>query len=183
MSYFQIRWKQLYLKVPCNTNTLALCKTVRNSTLFQNISNSISVCQHGLLDIRSSASNLAVLSQFNSKEIDEHERFDVLYLDFEKAFDKLDQRIMLKILKNLTSVINYSNYSTHIYIQGSNLSHTMDTCYSNILHLPEYLKDLTNFLYFSCYLSTKYVVILKVENCFSLMTSKFIDQWKHLMTH
>ena len=106
----------------------------------------ISVHQHGFMEQRSTITNLAWLSQFTSNVIDNKGRVDVIYINFQKAFDQVDHYILLGKLKQFSfseslfllfksyllqrqQCVRYKNFFSEMYIylptsgvpQGSNL--------------------------------------------------------------
>ena len=56
--------------------------------------------QHGFVDKRSTVTNLACFSQFVSEVIDKQGQVDVVYTDFQKAFDQIDYYILLNKLQS-----------------------------------------------------------------------------------
>ena len=54
--------------------------------------------QHGFVEKRSTITNLAYFSQFVSEAIDRKSQVDVIYTDFQKAFDQIDHFILLNKL-------------------------------------------------------------------------------------
>ena len=54
-------------------------------------------CQHGFLKARSCLTNLLCFFEEITKWVDDGSPVDVIYLDFQKAFDKVPQRIILKL--------------------------------------------------------------------------------------
>lgn len=57
--------------------------------------------QHGFLRGRSTVTNLALFSNFVLSEMENGGQVDVVYTDFEKAFDRVDHDILLHKLNNL----------------------------------------------------------------------------------
>lgn len=75
--------------------------------LFSHIKKYISEYQHGFFPKRSIASNLLSFSQYCSTNMDSNKQIDVIYTDFEKAFDKVDHLTLLSKLNffGLTDVL------------------------------------------------------------------------------
>lgn len=81
----------------------------------------ISVSQHWFMSNRSTVRNLSVLSQLLSEHIDDAGvKVDVFYTAFLKAFDRIDQRLILKkiekfwILDDLIDLVgSYLSNSPH----------------------------------------------------------------------
>ena len=67
---------------------------------------SISTSQHGFMEKRSCDTNLASLSQFICSVLDNQGQVDVLYTDFQKAFDRVDIGILLHKLNLLGFSLN-----------------------------------------------------------------------------
>ena len=61
----------------------------------------ISSGQHGFVQQKSTITNLAVFPQYISDVIDGNGQCDVIYTDFEKAFDKIDHCLLLQKLCNI----------------------------------------------------------------------------------
>ena len=69
-----------------------------NLTNFIERNNLISNSQHGFRAGRSPQTNLIEFMNVTTKWLDDEERFDVIYLDFSKAFDKVcHSRLMVKL--------------------------------------------------------------------------------------
>lgn len=56
--------------------------------------------QHGFMAGRSCVTNLASFSQFLFETLDDSGQVDVIYTDFQKAFDKVDHQVLLTKLEN-----------------------------------------------------------------------------------
>ncbi|CAG9128671.1 unnamed protein product [Plutella xylostella] len=54
--------------------------------------------QHGFLRHRSTVSNLVLLNEFISKEMESNNNVDAIYTDYSKAFDRIDHKMLLKKL-------------------------------------------------------------------------------------
>lgn len=79
---------------------------------YSSIKNSISTCQHGFMEKRSTVSNLACLSQFISDSLDNRGQVDVVYTDFSKAFDRVDHKLLIDKLNH----IGFSNSLSNFFI-------------------------------------------------------------------
>lgn len=75
-------------------------KLVYNA-IYNYILRGISYKQHGFLKKRSSVSNLACFSNFILENTENGGQVDVIYTDFEKAFDRVDHSILLSKLYRL----------------------------------------------------------------------------------
>jgi ribonuclease P/MRP protein subunit RPP40 len=62
------------------------------------IKNIISEHQHGFVRRRSTATNLLAVTQSVAHTVDSNSQTDVIYLDFSKAFDKMDHGVILSKL-------------------------------------------------------------------------------------
>lgn len=56
--------------------------------------------QHGFMKGKSASTNLVSFSQFIHEQVDEHKQVDAIYTDFQKAFDKVDHRILFDKLES-----------------------------------------------------------------------------------
>ena len=65
------------------------------------IAQAVSNTQHGFMPGRSTTSNLAVFTNFVLNEMENGGQVDVVYTDFEKAFDRVDHDILLRKLEML----------------------------------------------------------------------------------
>ena len=63
--------------------------------IYHNVKSLISIHQHGFLPGRSTITNLAIISQFISQQIDKNGQVDVVYTDFSCAFDSIDHHVLL----------------------------------------------------------------------------------------
>lgn len=98
-------------------------------TLFQTFKTIIIKQQHGFCKGRSTATNLMTFSEFLHRTLDDHGQVDVVYTDFEKAFDKVSHTILFQKLRNsgihgnlLRWVISYILNRTQIVKIGSSMS-------------------------------------------------------------
>ncbi|XP_063932848.1 uncharacterized protein LOC135144722 [Zophobas morio] len=68
------------------------------SALYPQVSHSISQHQHGFIQGRSTTTNLFDITGFIANSIDNELQTDVIYLDFSRAFDRLDHGVLIKKL-------------------------------------------------------------------------------------
>lgn len=73
--------------------------------IYDHLESIIPACQHGFMKKRSTATNLAEITNTSNKN-----RVDVLYFDFSKAFDRVDHAILAEKITKLA--MPYSLYST-----------------------------------------------------------------------
>lgn len=75
---------------------------ILETIIFTRISKSVDIRltdnQHGFVHGRSTLTNLASVTQTICRTLDKSSQMDVLYIDLEKAFDRLDHNILLKKL-------------------------------------------------------------------------------------
>jgi hypothetical protein len=69
--------------------------------IFETIKDKIMPQQHGFFKQRSTQTNLAYFSDFLHTHVDVNLQVDVLYTDFEKAFDKINLTKLLEKLKKI----------------------------------------------------------------------------------
>lgn len=69
--------------------------------IYQTISRGINTSQHGFLKGRSTASNLALFTNYVLEHMEGGGQIDVIYTDFEKAFDRVDHSILVRKLELL----------------------------------------------------------------------------------
>ena len=70
-------------------------------SIFSQVSDKISVYQHGFLPDRSTITNLCIFCEHVSNAILNKQQLDVIYTDCAKAFDKVDHGILIRKLKDL----------------------------------------------------------------------------------
>lgn len=66
--------------------------------------------QHGFLPGRSTVSNLFLISQHIAFSLDHRDQTDVVYLDFAKAFDCLDHKVLHKKLLKFGLSVDFANF-------------------------------------------------------------------------
>lgn len=75
------------------------------AVLYDRIYNSvkciISPEQHGFMHKRSTTTNLACFTQYVSQSIDKRGQVDVIYTDFQKAFDQIDHYVLIEKLSRI----------------------------------------------------------------------------------
>lgn len=94
--------------------------------LFQQIRNLLSPNQHGFFSSRSTITNLTCFTQFTSNALDSHKQVDTVYMDFSKAFDRVDHGILLSKLEKFgfenSTILLLSSYlksrSQYVEIEG-----------------------------------------------------------------
>lgn len=83
-------------------NTLGkLLEKIVYNNVYPIISKGISSSQHGFMKNRSTLSNLTIFSNFVLEKMENGGQIDVIYTDFEKAFDRVDHTILLNKLYSL----------------------------------------------------------------------------------
>lgn len=79
--------------------------------------------QHGFVKGRSTATNLASITQYIANTLEHRSQVDVIYLDFSKAFDRMNHSLLLSRLRgiglseNLVALIRSYLDNRQIYIQ------------------------------------------------------------------
>jgi hypothetical protein len=85
------------ISVICNFSKIL--ESILYKRISAGVKNYISPHQHGFVERRSTLTNLAYFSQYVSEAIDSKYQVDVLYTDFQKAFDQIDHFILLRKLE------------------------------------------------------------------------------------
>ena len=80
----------------CNFSKILEC--IIHKRIYFQVKTLVSPEQHGFVEKRSTITNLAYFSQFVSEAIDRKSQVDVIYTDFQKAFDQIDHFILLNKL-------------------------------------------------------------------------------------
>lgn len=86
------------ISILCNFSKLF--EIILYGKLYPKVRNLLSPYQHGFLDSRSCTTNLASLSHIACETLDSRGQLDVIYTDFQKAFDQIDLYILLRKLEN-----------------------------------------------------------------------------------
>ena len=86
---------QNYRPITIINNFGKVFEIVLHSILYPQLHQSISNNQHGFVSQRSTTTNLLCITQFLSEVMDEGGQVDVIYMDFSKAFDRLDHGVLL----------------------------------------------------------------------------------------
>ena len=66
-------------------------------------------------------SNLASFSQFSCSCLDEKSQVDVIYTDFQKAFDQIDRFVFLDKVKSQFGFSDHLSFFTHTWLVVSNM--------------------------------------------------------------
>lgn len=99
------------------------------------ISRSIPYEQHGFMKNRSTVTNLAVFTDYVLRSMDERHQVDVIYTDFEKAFDRVDHVILLHKLSILGINGNLLRWLTS-YIKTRMQAVVTGSARSNFITIP-----------------------------------------------
>lgn len=83
-------------------NTIAkVFEKVVYDGIYQTITQRLPLTQHGFLKGRSTTSNLALFTNYVLEQMEGGGQVDVIYTDFEKAFDRVDHSILIRKLNSL----------------------------------------------------------------------------------
>ena len=94
---------------------------ILHKKLYYEFKPKISHMQHGFIQNKSTTSNLLILTQQISKNLNSNIQTDVIYTDFKKAFDSVDHNILLKKLANIGCSVKLVQLF-HSYLQERKLS-------------------------------------------------------------
>lgn len=99
-----------------------------------NIKKCIPIEQHGFMQRRSTVTNLGVFTDYILKVMDEKDQVDVIYTDFEKAFDRVDHVILLRKLDVLGIHGNLLRWFSS-YVKNRMQAVKMGSARSNFLNI------------------------------------------------
>lgn len=77
-----------------------LFESIIFKSIYNVVQNQISIYQHGFMRNRSTVSNLSNITQFISDTLEDRGQVDVVYTDFQKAFDSVSHKILISKLSN-----------------------------------------------------------------------------------
>lgn len=92
---------QNYRAVSILCNFSKLFEIVIYNKIYPHVKPIISCNQYGFMNNRSCIANLACLNQYLCQYLDDRGQVDVIYLDFQKAFDQVDHFVLLKKLESV----------------------------------------------------------------------------------
>lgn len=72
--------------------------------LFAHVRDEIPKSQHGFIDKRSTCTNLCEMTQFIREQFKQGYQVDVVYMDFSKAFDRIDHGILARKLIDVNTI-------------------------------------------------------------------------------
>ncbi|KAK9869116.1 hypothetical protein WA026_002874 [Henosepilachna vigintioctopunctata] len=117
-----------YRSISILSNFSKLFEIILFNSIYPKIRNSIAIEQHGFMTRRSCTTNLAQFSQFIYEELDGAGQVDVVYTDFQKAFDKINHKLLIVKTRKLFGFSNnlsllmesyLSNRSQFVQIENS----------------------------------------------------------------
>ncbi|XP_063913193.1 uncharacterized protein LOC135129854 [Zophobas morio] len=85
------------ISILCNFSKVF--ESILYARIYTSVKNYISEYQHGFMQGKSTITNLAYFSQFASNALDRNSQVDVIYTDFQKAFDQIDHYVLLNKLE------------------------------------------------------------------------------------
>lgn len=88
-----------YRPISLLCNFSKVLESILYKRIYFHVSCQLSSSQHGFMRGRSTVTNLAIFTQYVSDALDARRQVDVVYLDFQKAFDQLDHYILLQKMK------------------------------------------------------------------------------------
>lgn len=87
-----------YRPITIICNFAKLFELTLHNLIFPQIKNLFSIHEHGFIRGRSTSTNLMCITEYLSNVLDSGGQADVIYIDFSKAFDKMDHGILLSKL-------------------------------------------------------------------------------------
>lgn len=84
-----------YRPIAILSNFAKVYEQIMYNTIYNHTRSFISPYQHGFIPKRSTVSNLCCLTQYIAESMDMGGQVDVIYTDFEKAFDRIDHNVLL----------------------------------------------------------------------------------------
>lgn len=96
-----------YRPISILSNFAKLFEIILFNRIYHSVKNIITDTQHGFMSLRSTATNLAIITQYISSSLDIQRQVDVIYTDFSKAFDRIDHGILIQKI----NAFGFSNQS------------------------------------------------------------------------
>lgn len=112
-----------------------LCEKVVHSRIYPIVAKSIPTEQHGFMKARSTTTNLGVFIDHVSNAMDGGSQVDVIYTDFEKAFDRVDHIILLRKLCELGICGNLLRWMES-YLRNRSQAVVVGGCRSDFIYIP-----------------------------------------------
>lgn len=115
-----------YRPITLINNFSKVFEIVLHSQMYSHVANYLAPQQHGFIKGRSTATNLFLKTQFLSECLDKCSQVDCIYMDFSKAFDRLNHRLLLSKMDEfgfsesmITLFASYfSNRYQYVYYNG-----------------------------------------------------------------
>mgnify|MGYP005983777977 FL=1 len=102
---------QNYRPISLLCNFAKVLETILHKRIYTSVKQSISPFQHGFMKKRSTTTNLMCFTQDVSEILDDNGQVDVIFTDFQKAFDQIDHFILLKKLR----LMGFSNSMVQLF--------------------------------------------------------------------
>lgn len=90
-----------YRPIALISNFAKLFESILSNVIYNHVQSVISYSQHGFVAGRSTVTNLCESTQFISEALDCRKQVDVIYTDLSKAFDRVNQKLLLCKLGNI----------------------------------------------------------------------------------